>query len=329
MTNIETMRAILEKIKAYPRIMIFRHLRPDGDCVGASKGLKTILQATYPDKEIILTDGAQSDYLAFLGPDDDAVADEVCASALGIVVDTGNVSRISNPQYALCKELIKIDHHIELEPYGNLSWVEDGRSSACEMITAFWDAFRDELVMTPQAALYLYTGMVTDSGRFRFEGVTGDTLRYAAMLLDQGVDTQTLYAHLYLKEYDEFKFQAWVLENMARTEHGVASIFISEEVQKRFSLSREAASACVSHLDGIKGCLCWLAFIDNLDEAHSIRVRVRSRFVPTNGLAERYHGGGHAMASGATVYNAEEMQRMIADADALIAEYKAHHDGWL
>lgn len=329
MTNIETMRTILEKIKSYQRIMIFRHIRPDGDCMGASKGLKEILKTTYSEKEIILTDDAHSDYLAFLGPDDEPVPDETYASALGIVVDVGGVHRISNQKYALCKELIKIDHHIELEPYGGINWVEDQRSSACEMIVAFWDAFRDELKMTPKAAWYLYTGMVTDSGRFRFEGVTGDTLRYAAMLLDQGVDTQTLYAHLYLKEYQELKFQAYVLEHMERTENGVATIYVTEEMQKTFGLNKEAASACVSHLEGIKGCLCWLAFIDNLDEAHTIRVRVRSRFLPTNGLAERYHGGGHAMASGATVYSVEEMRRMIADADALVKDYKAHNDGWL
>lgn len=329
MTNPEKMQAILDKIKAYPRIMIFRHIRPDGDCFGASKGLKAILQATYPEKEIILTDDAQTDYLKFLGPDDAPVADEVYASALGIVVDTGGVKRISNPKFALCKEVIKIDHHIELEPYGVLSWVEDGRSSACEMIVAFYDMFKSELKMTPEAAMYLYTGMVTDSGRFRFEGVTGDTLRYAALLLDQGIDTQTLYAHLYLKEFNELKFQSYVLEHMERTENGVATIYVSDEIQKQFGLTREAASTSVSFLEGIKGCICWLAFIDNGDENHSIRVRVRSRFVETNGLAEHYHGGGHAMASGATVYSVEEMRQMIAEADAFIKEYKETHTGWL
>ena len=329
MTNAEKMQAILDKIKEYPRIMIFRHIRPDGDCFGASKGLKEILKNTYPEKEIILTDGAESDYLRFMGPDDAPVADEAYASALGIVVDTGGVKRISNQKFALCKEVVKIDHHIEIEPYGTISWVEENRSSACEMIVAFYDHFRDELIMTPQAAGYLYTGMVTDSGRFRFEGVTGDTLRYAAMLLDQGIDTQTLYAHLYLKEFNELKFQAYVLEHMERTENGVATIYVSEEIQRQFSLTQEAASACVSHLEGIKGCLCWLAFIENGDEAHSIRVRVRSRFAETNGLAEHYHGGGHAMASGATVYSVDEMRQMIAEADTFIKEYKENNTGWL
>ena len=80
-------------------------------------------------------------------------------------------------------------------------------------------------------------------------------------------------------------------------------------------------------MDSIKGCLCWLAFIDAADG--SIRVRLRSRFVTINALAERFHGGGHACASGATVYSGEEMQLLIAQADELVKEYKVNHSEWL
>ena len=185
----EVMEQILEKIKAYDRIMIFRHVRNDGDCVGASKGLKQILQQSFPEKEILLIDSECAQYLAFMGPEDEDVADEVYAEALGIVVDTASEARISNKKYALCKEIIKIDHHIPLENYGVLAWVEEEMSSCCEMIVKFYDTFRDQLVLDTVAASHLYTGMVTDTGRFRYSEVNGDTLRHAAILLDAGVDT--------------------------------------------------------------------------------------------------------------------------------------------
>jgi phosphoesterase RecJ-like protein len=92
-------------------------------------------------------------------------------------------------------------------------------------------------------------------------------------------------------------------------------------------LSREDASNTVSLMEKIKGCIVWLAFIENEDK--SIRVRLRSRFVEVQPLATRYHGGGHACAAGATVYSKEEMQQLIEEADALVADYKAHHDDWL
>ena len=110
---------------------------------------------------------------------------------------------------------------------------------------------------------------------------------------------------------------------MKITENGVAYIYVDEEMQKRFSLTREQASNTVGMLGEIKGCIIWLAFIDNEDG--SIRVRLRSRFVEVNKLAEKYHGGGHLCAAGATVYSVEEMNELLKDADALIKEFKENN----
>lgn len=325
----ELLGKILDKIESYDRIIIFRHIRVDGDCVGASKGLKALLKATYPEKEVFIIDDEHSNYLAFVGPDDPPVPDETYETALGIVVDTASRKRIANQKYALCKELVKIDHHINLEPYGDLEWVEEERSSACEMIVAFYTALRDRLVMTREAATYLYLGMVTDSGRFRNPEVSGETLRCAGLLLDQGIDTQMLFAHLYLGDYEALKFKAYVYEHMQRTENGVAYFYISEEIRKQFNLTFEDASASISYLDSIKGCLCWLAFIESGDQEHSIRVRLRSRFVAINQVAEHFRGGGHAFASGATVFNQAEVDALVREADETVRDYKATHSEWL
>lgn len=327
--NTEKMGLILQKIKEYDRIMLFRHLRMDGDCVGATKGLKAILKLTYPEKEILLIDGQHSDFLAFMGPDDPEAADEVYADALGIVLDTGTAARVSNQKFRLCKELVKIDHHIPVDDYADYTWVEEERSSACEMVAHFYNTFRDELKIDKEAAAYIYTGMVTDSGRFQFRSVNGDTLRLAGMLLDQGVDTDTLYAHLYLRNFNELKFKAQVYQDMQVTENGVAYIYVSREMKARFGLTNESASAVVSYLENIRGCLCWLAFIENDEPDSTIRVRLRSRFVPVNTVAEHYRGGGHACACGATVHDREEVSALIREADALIKEYKETHEGWL
>lgn len=326
--NQDAMRPVMERIKAYDTIILFRHKRPDGDCVGASKGLARILRLSFPEKSVWLADDARVEHLAFLGADDAPAPDAACQGALGIVVDTASADRISSPSYALCKEIIKIDHHINNEPYGDVVWIEEERSSCCEMITAFYAAHRDALKIDRMAATCLYTGMVTDSGRFRYEGVTGDTLRLAAVLLDQGIDTGLVYAHLYLKEYKTLKFQAYVYEHMRRTEHGVACIVIPLHTQRAFELTFEEASAAISYLDSIKGCLCWLNFIEDPADG-SYRVRLRSRFMTVNALASRHHGGGHACASGATVNDPHEIEDMIREADDMARVYKETHDAWL
>lgn len=327
--NLEIMEKILQKIKEYHRILIFRHFRPDGDAVGATKGLQEILRLTYPEKEIYLVNDDFTKYMEFLGPEDTPIADELFADALGIVIDTATLSRASSKKYELCKELIKIDHHIDNNPYGDYSWVEEKCSSACEMIVKFYDTFRDELKINNQAATYLYTGMVTDSGRFRYDGVNGDTLRYAAMLLDTGIPTEWLFANLYLEDFTLLKFKAYVYENMKMTENGVAYLFVDKAMQEQFNLTLEDAGNSVSYMDSIKGCLSWIAFIETGDADGTIRVRMRSRFVPINTIAERYRGGGHAFASGATVYSQEERCALIEETDALVKNYKENNEGWL
>ena len=326
--NFEVKQQILQKIKDYDRIFLFRHVRNDGDCVGATKGFKEILKDSFPQKEIYLIDEETAAYLEFMGPEDEPVEKELYEGALAIVLDTGSEARISNKNYKKCAEIIKIDHHIPLENYGDLNWVEEERSSCCEMIVDFYETFRDQLVLSQTAATYLYTGMVTDTGRFKF-GTSGDALRCAATLLDVGVDTETLYARLYLEAFEYLKFKAHLYHKMQITENGVAYLFIDKATQEQFNLSLEQASATVGTLDSIRGCICWVAFIENGDEQESIRVRLRSRFVHINSVAEKFGGGGHACASGATVYGKAQMEELLRDADQLIKEYKETHEGWL
>ena len=326
--NRESMEKILQKIKEYNRIIIFRHFRPDGDAIGSTKGMREILRLSFPEKEIYLLNNDYSDYLEFLGGEDEPIADELYADALALVLDTGTEDRISNQKYKFCREICKIDHHIDHKPYGDYCWIEELKSSTCEMVAEFYYTFRDELKIDKTAATYLYTGMVTDSGRFRFRDVDGDTLRYAGMLLDLGIDTDTLYANLYIKSFEELKFQSHVYKKMKVTENGVAYVVIDKATQEKFGLTQEQASACVSFMESIRGCLIWIAFIEN-PEKKNIRVRLRSRFVTVSEIAENYRGGGHACAAGATLLKKKEIEQLLADCDARLKDFKENNEGWL
>ena len=322
----EIMTTILDKIKEYDKIILFRHFRPDGDAMGSTKGLQRILQLTYPEKTILLQNNDFSDYLAFLGGEDAPISDEEYADALGLVLDTGTAKRVSNQKFTLCREVIKIDHHIPIETYGDYQWVEEERSSTCEMIAHFYDTFSDELKIDTEAATYIYAGMVTDSGRFRFRDVSAETMRLAGVMLKNDINTDILFANLYMKDFKEFKFEAYAHKKMKMTKNGVVSLFVSKAMQKKLGLSSEQASASVSFMDSIKGSLIWVAFIEGEKD---IRVRLRSRFVKISDLAEEYRGGGHACAAGATLISKSEMKELLAKADSLLGEYKANNEGWL
>ena len=325
--NEEIKRTILDEIESHETIIIMRHIRPDGDAVGSTLGLREILRLTYPEKRIYTINEDYSEYMAFLGKEDRTIPDEEYANALGLAVDTASVDRLSNKKYPLVQKLVKIDHHIDIAPYGDVSWVEDERSSACEMIADFYASHKDKLKINSFAATCIYAGMVTDTGRFKYSEVCGETMRLAGMLLDVGIDTESLFAHLTLEDFSYYKFEAYVFGKVKMTENGVAYLYVTKAMKQKLGLSNEQASSAISFVDGIKGSLIWAAFIDNDDG--TIRVRLRSRFLDINKLAERFHGGGHAKASGATCYSRKEMNALIAEADELLKEYKNTHEGWL
>lgn len=318
---------ILETIKAFDRIVICRHRRPDGDAYGSTFGLREILRDAFPTKDIRLINDDHSDYLSFVGDDDLPFSDEEYRESLFIVLDTGTKDRVSQKHLNDAKFLIKIDHHIDNLPYGDISWVEDARSSACEMIASFCLSFPETLRLSPASASYLFTGMVTDTGRFRYEGTDGDTMRIAGALMDQGIDREMIFANLYMDPYDVVVFSANAMKNIRRTENGVAYLHVTTGMIKKYGITTEQASASVSLMDSIRGSFIYIAFIDYPDA--TIRVRLRSRFIDIQKLASKYHGGGHANASGATLSGRKEMNALLRDADAILKEAKQAHKEWI
>ncbi len=320
-------RRILDKIKEYDSIVIARHIRPDGDALGSAKGLERIIKLTFPEKKVYTASSDSSEYLSFLGIDDTEVPLEIISSSLVIICDTATKDRISYSQVLKGRELIKIDHHIKCEDFPGLEWIESEYSSCCEMISEFYETFKDELKLDKTGAMCIYTGLVTDSGRFMYSSTSPHTLRMAAVMLDFGFDLETLEAYLELKSYNFFKYRTALFERINVTKNGLAWVYVDSSFQKEWNLSREDASEAVSFMSQIKDSICYIAFIDNPDG--SIRVRLRSRFMTVVELAQRYHGGGHDRASGATCYSKEEMQSLIKDSDEAIKKYKESHTGWM
>ena len=321
-------RKIVDKIEEYNKIIIVRHKRPDGDCLGSSLGLRAILRNSYPEK-IIKSCGLDSvDYLNFLGSEDtdeELANHEYYKDALVIVVDTANKDRISNECFENAKEIIKIDHHILDNSYGDIEWVEEENIAVCSMITKLWLANKDRLKITKEAAICLFTGLVTDSGRFRYSGVSLDSMTCAGELINVGIDIEWIYSNLYLKDYDTIRLTGELSRRVKITDNGVAYIYFDQETMDKYNVDKDTAAACVNILDSIKGSLIWATFIEQNNEAGEIRVRLRSRFVSINEVATHYRGGGHLQAAGATVYNNEEKEALLLELDELLKEFKANN----
>jgi phosphoesterase RecJ-like protein len=307
---------ILEEIKKYNRILIHGHIRPDGDCYGSQFGLKAIINENFPEKEVHVV-GDTSDFVSFLGtPEKATILDEMYNDALVIVVDCGSAERVSDQRYQTGANVIKIDHHIAQTHYGNLVYVEEEAPSCCQIVTKF--ALECGLRLNKEAAFALYTGIVTDTGRFRFRGITSETFMIAAKLLEYGVEVDVLDNYLSIETLQTIKLKGYVLENCEFTENGVVYIKMPREIINKYGVTDEEAASQVGLIGGIDGYPCYCLFIEYPNE---VRIRIRSRGPRVDKLANKYGGGGHEKAAGAHLDSWDQLDTFIADFDALTKYY--------
>ena len=314
----EKLTQIHETIKKYKTIIIAPHARPDGDCMGTAFGLKDLISSTYPDKQVYVV-GEEADYVKFLGRVD-KIDDHVFKGALVIAVDTATKSRIADKRYNQGEFLIKIDHHLNVDSYGDIEYVDTERPAAALIILDLYALFEDEYTLTEKGARALYTGTLTDTGRFKYPGVDGDTFRRIAMLYDLGLNPQRIYKHLDTRSEAFVRFKGYVLQNYKKTKHGVAYVEITQGLMKDFEVNDEEASSLVNELGVFEDCPIWVLLAEYDEKI--VRARIRSKGPAINEIANQFDGGGHAMASGANLGTWENAKKLLDTLDKHVKEYK-------
>ena len=303
-------------IQAYDRIIIHRHNRPDGDAMGSQIGLKHIILENFPGKQVYAV-GDVSKRFTFM---EDSVMDEVpdawYEGALAIILDTSAKALISDDRYQLAEKTLRIDHHIFCEKIADVEITDTSFESCCGMIAQF--ACECGLKLNEVASKSLYTGMVTDSGRFRYDATTARTFRLASVLMEKPFDTNELYGNLYADDFAKVKLRAQFVLKINFTANNVAYIYTDLAEAKAlnvetFTISREM----VNTMANIKGVDIWVNFTETED---GILCEIRSSRYNINPIAVKYGGGGHAKASGATVADRDTAMAMLADLDAMIGE---------
>ena len=190
---------VLTEIKNYDRIIIHRHSSPDGDALGSQIGLKHILQDNFPNKEIYVVGDDAKRYSFMDGSIMDVIDDSLYEGALAFILDCGASSLVSDDRYKKAAKVIRIDHHIYAENFADIEIVDTSYESCCGLITEL--ALECALALSPASAKALYTGMVTDSGRFRYDSTTSNTFRLASALMAQKFDVNSIYSQLYADDF--------------------------------------------------------------------------------------------------------------------------------
>jgi phosphoesterase RecJ-like protein len=306
------MKSIQTMIEQAHSIIIIAHVRPDGDCVGASEGLRQAILHRDPRKRVYCRYEAL-DYLSFLGAPDD-VSDEVFATSLVISLDTANQERIYDPRYAMGRQLVRIDHHPHVDFFGDIDHVDTSSPSTCNIITRLLSEWGYDIPVG--AAKALLTGITTDTGRFRYRGVTNETFQQAATLLESGFDVTDVYDTLYTKQLVDLEFLGFFLTKLQRSDKGILYVVLRQEEIQSFGLSDDTAANFIGQLSDVKGHPIWFLVYETID--HVYRVRLRSRNIVINEVAAQYDGGGHPFASGASLPKLSDVERLVRDLEALL-----------
>lgn len=305
---------ILQAIAAYDTIIIHRHKRPDGDAMGSQLGLKHLILENYPQKTVYAV-GDDPGYFGFMeGAVMDEIPDSAYQGALAIILDSAATHLISDDRYTLAEKTARIDHHIFVAQIADTEVVDTSFESCAGMIAEL--AWEGGLRLNPLAAKSMYTGMVTDSGRFRYDGTTSRTFRLASFLLEQPFDTNELFRNLYADDFAAKQLKAKFILKIQFSPKNVAFIYTTlEEFRELNTDTFTVSRAMVNTMADIRGVDIWVNFTET---ENGVLCELRSSKYNINPIAVKYGGGGHQKASGATVADRETAMQMLSDLDAMM-----------
>lgn len=305
-----------DAIKKYDVIVIHRHSNPDGDAIGSQIGLKHALQTNFPDKKIYAVGDDPRRFSFIEGSAPDVINDEIYKGALAIVLDTSAKSLISDDRYTLAEKIIRIDHHIFVENIADIDIDDTSFESCCGLVTYLLREWGLEIDSC--AAKALFTGLVTDSGRFRYDSTTPRTFDLASFLLGKGFDAPSIYNQLYVESYENVKRRAEFVLAVKFTEHNAAYIYTDEKRVLELGMEPQAISRGMVNVMGeIKGVDAWVNFTES---EQGVLCEIRSKNLNINQIAVAHGGGGHLKASGATLKDKDEAMQVLDELDKLVAE---------
>ena len=307
---------LISKIKEYDNIVIARHIGVDPDALCSQLALRDSILLTYPEKKVLAV-GTGSVKFISIGRLDKL---EKLDNALLIVCDTPDRKRVDSVNPEDYNYSIKIDHHPFIEKYCDLEFIDDRKTSTCEIIMEMID--KTELKCNNSIAELLYMGLVSDSNRFLFNSCTADTfLLVSKYIREYPFDMSLAYQKLYLRPLNEIRLEGYISSNMVVTDNNLGYIFISDELINKLGVDSASAGNMINNYNFIKEVLVWATICEDVKN-NQFRVSIRSRGPEINKVAEEFNGGGHKFASGVRLKTKEEAMKLMEKLDYELSLYK-------
>ncbi len=297
-------------------ILLLTHQRPDGDALGSIFAMYHCLREIGISTLPYVTDNIPERYGAFM-PEAAIIGESIDFRNFDGVMslDCANKKRLDIPNNTAFDDLpipcCNIDHHIDNLNYGELNYIDDKCSATTEILSIIFQNL--SLPCSPECATALLLGIITDTGGYRFNNTTAQTLEIASWLMNKEGDHERVIAKMYYNEsIHMLKFQAKLFDEIQFAfDNRLAYFLITDELLHRFGVTAEDTEDVVDIARAIKG----VEIICRIQEtADGIRYSLRSMNpdIPIIEIAHQLGGGGHEMAAGAlqkdiTIKKAEEL----------------------
>ncbi len=313
MMTTNEIEALKELLASPKKIAIIPHRNPDGDAMGSTLGLYHFLTQKKHDVSVI-SPNEFPNFLAWM-PDAEKVMifeknTENCTEKLNqadiiFTLDFNALHRVGDFMQAslekLDKTFVMIDHHQSPDSYSKFTFSDTGYGSTCEMVYHFIHQLGGENLINKTVATCIYTGIVTDSGSFRFPLTTSTTHRVVADLIDKGVENSKIHNLLFdTSSYNRLQLLGRALQNMKLLpEYKTSYITLSQEELDMFRYAKGDTEGIVNYGLSLKGFDFTAIFIENKEEG-LIKISFRSQgaFDVNQFARNHFSGGGHINAAG-------------------------------
>jgi bifunctional oligoribonuclease and PAP phosphatase NrnA len=298
MTGLD-LRLLLDK---YKNINIFTHLRPDGDAIGSSLALGNALRHESKNIRLFCSDEIPSKYSFLPGVEVfQRYFEREEEEGLAIVLDCSDLKRLGHLRDGLkeLNEIINIDHHITNEKFGDVNIIDSSAASTGEMIYKLLQT--NNLEINKEICLCLYVAISSDTGSFKYENTTPQTMEIAGQLLEKGVNP----AYVSERIFDEYPLSTIPilrdsLSTLQLDDTGkVAWMQLSEKVVLKHGAKPDQLDGFVNYAKNIMGVEVGVFFYHTEDG--ETKTGLRSKSIDVAALAHKFGGGGHVRAAGCSI----------------------------
>jgi len=333
MMNTNDVAFLTDFLKTPKQIAIIPHRNPDGDALGSCLGLYHVLKQLNHTVKVI-SPNEFPEFISWLPDADEVLIFEknfdscktfLQGSDLVFTLDFNALHRAGDQMGSylekLRKPFVMIDHHQMPDEYAKITVSDTSFGSTCELLYRFLEQLNLQQYINTDAATCIYTGIVTDSGSFKFTKTTGDTHRIVARLIDLGVNNPKVHFSLFnTSSYNQLQLLGRALQQLkVMPNHSVAYTFLTQQDLDEFQYQKGDTEGIVNYGLSIKGINLAAIFIENKEEG-IIKISFRSEGdFDVNEFARSYfNGGGHINAAGGKSFNS--LQETILKFETVLKE---------